>query len=209
MYEKWRKYGQWDYKQIGFSYRDFTQFNFGATASAAKIDKEAALAMVEAFKPSPADIQSLVEPDLEPNFKRNTYDFEKLLKMAEQDSRVNRIAQDFTWVDSNTKWPRDDLGFSNARWDEYRSLFKSLTLTEGIVRTQDYPGSVFFLARSFGLCTGGSSAGYVYSATPLAPISNSPSEALDEEAHKNGSRHYAYVFKPLKTNWYTFYEVDW
>jgi hypothetical protein len=40
MYEKWRKYGEWDYNQIGFSNRDFTQFNFGATGAAAKIDKD-------------------------------------------------------------------------------------------------------------------------------------------------------------------------
>ena len=32
LYDKWRKYGQWDYKQRGFVYRDFTQFNFGAPA---------------------------------------------------------------------------------------------------------------------------------------------------------------------------------
>lgn len=41
LYEKWRKYGPWDYKQQSFEYRDFTLFNFGATGSAAGLDKNA------------------------------------------------------------------------------------------------------------------------------------------------------------------------
>jgi hypothetical protein len=209
MFQKWRKYGQWDYNQIGFSNRDFTQFNFGATGQAAKIDRDSLLALVRAFKPDPTDLQSLVNPDLEPNFTQHVDEFEKLLKMAQQDSRVNRIATDFTWLGTSSQWPREDLGFSNARWDEYRSLFKTLSLADGIVRTLDFPEAIFFLARSDGLCTGGSGAGYVYSSTPLTPISTSPSEDLDKEARKNPSRHYAYVFKPLKPNWYAFYEVDW
>jgi hypothetical protein len=209
MYEKWRKYGQWDYNQIGFSNRDFTQFNFGATGSAAKIDKDSLLALARAFKPDPSDVRSLVTPDLDPNFKQHIDEFETLLKMAQQDNRTNRIAADFTWLATSNKWPREDIGFSNARWDDYRSLFKKLSLTDGIVRTLDFPEAVFFLARSNGLCTGGSGAGYVYSPTPLAPLSTSPSEDLDKEARKNPSKHYAYVFKPLKSNWYTFYEVDW
>jgi|CZKH01.1.fsa_nt_gi hypothetical protein len=209
MLDKWRKYGQWDYKQIGFSYRESTQFNFGATGAAAKISKESLLALVQAFKPNPDDLQSLVNPDLEPNFNQHADDFENLLKMAQQDSRVNRIASDFTWIDSSSKWPREDLGFSNARWDEYRSLFKSLSLAEGIVRTEDFPGAIFFVARSNGLCTGGSGSGYVYSTTQLSPNSASPLKSLDYEARNHASKHYAYVFKPLKEDWYTFYEVDW
>jgi hypothetical protein len=210
MYLRWKKYGQWDYNQIGFSNRDYTQFNFGATASAAKIDKDSALALVRAFRPSPDDLRSLVNPDLEPNYKQHADEFEKLLRMVQQDAHMNRIASDFTWLDSTSKWPREDLGFSSARWDEYRALFKSLSVPEGVVRTQDFPGAVFFVARSNGLCTGGSGAGHVYSTTELAPSSSSPLEALDNEARKNASRHYAYVFKPLKPpNWYEFYEVDW
>jgi hypothetical protein len=209
MYEKWRKYGQWDYNQTGFSNRDYTQFNFGATASAAKLDKDTALALVKAFRPGPDDLETLVNPDLDPNFKQHADDFEKLVKMAQQDSHVNRIAADYTWLDGNAKWPREDVGFNSARWDEYRALFKALSVFDGIVRTSDFPDAIFFIARSNGLCTGGSGAGYVYSAIPLTPNSTSPLKALNFEARNNPSKHYAYVFRPLKTDWYTFYEVDW
>jgi hypothetical protein len=82
-------------------------------------------------------------------------------------------------------------------------------LAEGIVKTEDFAGSIFFVAHARGLCTGGSSAGYVYSIKRLAPTTKSPKDALNSEARQNPSRHYAYVFVPLTGNWYVFYEVDW
>lgn len=209
LHEKWKKYGQWDYKQRGFQYRDFTLFNFGATGGAAGIDKESLLALSRAFKPNVEDLNSLDDPGIEGNFARNADAFDKLNKMAQRDAHVIRIAADYTWLDSSNKWPREDVGFSEARWNEYRLFFKTLSLPEGVVRTDDFPGAVFFISRAQGLCTGGSSAGYVYSTTALTPVTKSPKEALDAEASKSPNKHYAYVFKPLKENWYAFYQVDW
>jgi len=134
---------------------------------------------------------------------------DSLRRMAEQDAHLVRIAADFTWLDSNTNWPREDIGFSQARWNEYRSLFERVSLLEGIVRTEDFPGAILFLARVRGLCTGGWSAGYIYSTRPLTPTVESPKEALDAEARATPSRHYAYVFETLNAGWYVFYEVDW
>ena len=207
--EKWRKFGQWDYKQVGFEYRDYTQFNFGATGSAAKIDEKSLMLLARAFRPTPEDVKSLADSDLEPNFARNTGAFENLLKMAEQDGNLTRIATDYTWLTNDTKWPRDDVGLTSSRWDEYRVRFKALSLVDGIVRSRDFPGAIFFVSHSNGLCTGGSSVGYVYSTTVLTPAASSPAEALDSEARKEPGRHYAYVFKSLNHNWYTFYEIDW
>jgi hypothetical protein len=209
LYENWKKYGKWDYKQRGYQYRGLTQFNFDAVGSQFKIDRGSLMALAREFRPGPDDINSLDSPELETNFARNVDIFDKLRKMGEQDARVIRIAEDYTWLDGNDQWPRDDIGFSEARWDDYRSLFKELALPEGIVRTEDFQGAIFFIAYVEGLCTGGSSAGYVYSTKALVPTTQSPKDALDAEAHKNADRHYAYVFKPLKENWYTFYQVDW
>jgi hypothetical protein len=135
--------------------------------------------------------------------------FETLRSMAEQDSRLLRIAPDFTWLYNETKWPREEVGISESRWNDYRALFTKLFITEGIVRTTDFPGAIFFVAQTRGLCTGGSSDGYVYSSAPQSPVVKSPAEALDAEARRNTGQHYAYVFKTLKPNWYTFYQVDW
>lgn len=129
--------------------------------------------------------------------------------MAEQDTGIIRIAPDFTWLENDTKWPREDVGFSESRWNQYRALFTKLSVPEGIVRTKDFPGAIFFVADTRGLCTGGSSDGYVYSSQALSPVAKSPTDALDAEARSNPGRHYAYVFKTLKPNWYTFYELDW
>jgi len=209
LYEKWRKYGQWDYKQQGFQYRDSTQFNFGATGGAAGLDEKSLIALAQSAKPTRDDVRSLDYPELQGNFLRDAEGLDGLRKMAEQDAHVIRIAVDFTLLDADSKWPRENVGFSEARWSEYRSAFKKLSLSEGMVRTEDFPGAIFFITRVKGLCTGGSSAGYVYSTVPLTPTAKSPQDDLDVEARKNPSRHYAYVFKPLKANWYAFYQIDW
>jgi hypothetical protein len=86
----------------GFGYRDYTLFNFGATGAAAKIDKESLIALSQAFKPTPDDVNNLDDADLEPNFKRNADAFDKLLKNAEQDGHLTRIAPDFTWANGNS-----------------------------------------------------------------------------------------------------------
>jgi hypothetical protein len=209
LYEKWRKYGQWDYKQQGFQYRDFTLFNFGATGRAAKLDEKSLAALAQSSEPTRDDVSELDDPELQGNFLRDAEELERLRTMVVQDAHLIRIAADFTWLDTDTKWPRENVGFSEARWNEYRLEFKKLSLSEGIVRTEDFPDAIFFITRVKGLCTGGTSAGYVYSTAPLTPIARSPQDDLDAEAHKNPSRHYAYMFKPLKPNWYAFYQIDW
>lgn len=209
LYQYWRKFGVWDYKQQGSKYRDSTQFNFGATASAAGLDMKALLALTRASKPNPEDLRSLEAADLQTQFSLKEPSLDQLRTMAEQDSHVIRIAADYTNLNNSSVWPRKDVGFSEARWNEYRSLFEKLSLQEGVVRTEDFPGAIFFVVVAKGLCTGGSSAGYFYSTEEPSPISNTPTETLNTEARNNPKRYYAFVFKKLKSNWYEFYEVDW
>jgi hypothetical protein len=209
LYGKWRKYGPWDYKQQGFKYRDYTLFNFGATASATGLDQQSVLMLAKASKPTPEDVEDLVHGELQAGFVRDFEALDKLRAMFTDDSRLIRVAPDFTWLEGNNKWPRDDIGVSSGRWDEYRDKFKRLSLTEGIVRSEDYPGTIFFIVRAKGLCTGGSSNGYAYSLTKLSPTTESPQEELDLQARGNPKRHYAYAFSLLKANWYAFYEIDW
>lgn len=209
LYQKWRKHGPWDYKQQSFQYRDYTLFNFGASGSAAGFDQRSLIALSRSSKPKPEDFDSFADAQLQDNLARNVDAFEMLRKMSEKDAHVIRIAPDFTWLDGSSAWPRKDLGFSEERWNEYRSLFKKLSLAEGVVRTQDFPETVFLVARARGLCTGGSSQGYAFSTKPLSPLVESPKEGLMSEMQKNPDRHYAFVFKPLRANWYAFYEADW
>ena len=209
LYSKWKKYGLWDYKQQGSKYRDFTLFNFGATGNAAGISQNALIELSNSSKPQEADVAALdVGTDLQDRFAANRAEFEQLRTMADADSHLVRVAPEFTFLDSSSKWPREDVGINEVRWNEYRGLFKKLEISEGLVRNDDFPKAVFFVVKSKGLCTGGTSAGYVHSATKLGPTVKNVAEALKSEAQNDRKKHQAVVFKPLTENWYTFYEVD-
>ena len=145
-------------------------------------------------RPHPAD------QELQANFTKNEADFELLVRMAKEDSKVLRIAPDFTWLDNNADWPRpeSELGFSTQRWKEYQSLFSRLGLPAGILNYQ--PDVVMFLASTKGLVTGGSSKGYAYSLKEPSPIVDS----LENVSFKTSR----IAYKRLKGNWYLFYEVS-
>ena len=209
LYARWKKYGQWDYNQRSFVYRDFTLFDFGATGAAAGIDLQTLSALTRSSQATPQDIQNLDNPNLIANFTKNISAFDRLRDMAVEDKHLVRIAPDYTWLDTDLQWPRNQVGISDERWSEYKSLFQKLDVPDGVFQTDDFPGAIFFIARSKGLCTGGSGAGYVYSATRLSPTSEHPTRDLDYQARKNPNRHYAYTFQEIKPNWYAFYEVDW
>lgn len=133
-------------------------------------------------------------------FAQHEEDFGRLISMSQVDAKVIRIAPDFTWLDDNAKWPRpeSELGFSKERWEEYKRLFDKLGLKEGLAR--DAGGdTVYLIAHSEGLGTGGSGKGYVYSTSELSPLYDS----LDNLslAPSNGK----HVYKKLKESWYLFY----
>lgn len=122
--------------------------------------------------------------------------------MANEDSKVIRIAYDFTWLDDNLNWPRPEsqLGFSKNRWDEYRTLFTKLGLRGGLSRRTDLPGTIFFIASTKGLSLGGSAKGYVYSTEERSPLLSS----LDHVSVQMKDR--VPVYEKLSANWYLYYE---
>jgi len=205
---QWRKYGPNDFRAQASKFRDYTLYNFGNMGAAAGFDQDALLALVRASAPTQEQVEDLADTRLREDFLRNLSGLETLRAMAEEDSHVVRIAADFTWLDSTVAWPRPNLGFSNERWDSYKALFKKLSLPEGLVRDQDFPGAIFFIAESHGRCVGGLSAGYVYSPGPLSPDVDFPKEGLIAAIAKS-TRQNAIVFQHLKDNWYAFYEADW
>lgn len=145
-------------------------------------------------RPHPSD-ETLLE-----NFRKHEADFNRLVGMSEVDSKVIRIADDFTWLDSNANWPRPDseVGFSRERWDEYRRMFGALGLKQGLLRPLD-TDAVYLIASSEGKLTGGSSKGYAYSTKPLSPLSDS----LDHVAPE--LRNQQTLYKKLGANWYLFH----
>lgn len=121
-----------------------------------------------------ADISQPSDATLEANFKLHESDLQLLVNMSEADNRVVRITSEFTWLDDNAAWPRPEsqLGFSEARWDQYRRLFKEIGLAGGIAREKS--GDVTYLIfSSKGLVTHGTEKGYAFSKNELTPTADS------------------------------------
>lgn len=137
--------------------------------------------------------------DLEPDaklmevFDKNISDFRRLAIMSEQDRHVVRIDFNFTALDTDSSWPRKDLGFSEQRWEEYRTLFRKLGITSGLERQNDGTSILFFYARCEGSAVSRDCKGYAYSERPLKPIKDNLNKLAPGLA-----------FRPLSPNWYLF-----
>jgi hypothetical protein len=152
-------------------------------------------------KPHPSD------DELIRIFQNNEADFNKLIRMSNEDSKVIRIAPDFTRLENNWAWPRpeSEIGFSKQRWDGYRALFYKLGLDSGISRESDSGGAVIYLTTSArGMTFRGSSKGYAYSEKELSPVFDSlnrnPIEPQKRPKH-------GVAYKKIKDRWYLSY--DW
>jgi hypothetical protein len=146
------------------------------------------------------DLSQPSDAVLEANFKQHEADLALLADMSQADDKVVRITKDFTWLNDNARWPRpeSELGFSNERWDAYRTLFKKIGLEGGITREKD--GDVtYFIFSSKGLVTHGTQKGYAFSRSELAPTA----ESLDNFSQMPKGQ--SVVFKKLKEHWYLFY----
>jgi len=139
----------------------------------------------------------LRDAELEESLKRSKPMFNRLVRMADENPDVARIASDFYKLGSNDSEPIWEAcsRFPKARWDEYRELFRTLNLKNGMMRLSEYPG-VLFLLPVHNEHTVFDEKGYAYSSRPLAPLRDSLD---DPSAVKSG-----FGFKYLKENWYLF-----
>src|SRR5579872_1012027 len=104
---------------------------------------------------------------LERQFPGREADLRQLVLMAQQDKHLDRIAPDFTWLDTDASWPRANVGLSHERWNRYRELFRHVGLPVGI---EEDTGAIFFPIYNAGIVPAGFSKGYVYSEKPPSPI---------------------------------------
>ena len=98
-------------------------------------------------------------------FNRHRNELETLATMANEDSGMSRIARDFTWRRDSVAWPRpeSEWGITEARWDQYRRLFRKVGATAGLI--QDQQGNIYFLLHTEGSVVYGASKGFVYCQT--------------------------------------------
>lgn len=144
------------------------------------------------------DLNSAVPGDsyLEQIFRENKADFEKILRMSSEDAAVTRIAYDFTHVSGiGSSSDSGEIGFSEERWDEYKTLFKKLKLEKGINREED--GTVAFFAFSRGLAVSGLGKGYLFTKRNK----DCSATSLDDlELYRD--RHF--ICKKIDENWYLY-----
>jgi hypothetical protein len=136
------------------------------------------------------------DAQLKRKFTARRGDLEKLVKMADEDQHLVRIASNFTWLDTDASWPRNNIGMSPARWNAYRLLFEQFGIHGGISRRVDFPESVFFLVSGRGIVPSGSTKGIVYSLRQLSPIR----ESLDGLKPTDKGLY----FEKIDENWYLF-----
>src|ERR1035438_9102950 len=157
-----------------------------------------AIAQSAAPKPLPSD------KALRARFFAHRADFERLVAMANEDSRLTRIASDFTWLDDDVAWPRKDVGISEQRWTEYRQIFRRVGASDGILKGIE-PTRIIFPIMSVGLVPSGFEKGIVYSEAPLSPVLKSLD---DRPLHQKGPVRYSshvLVYKQITDHWYIYY----
>jgi hypothetical protein len=158
-----------------------------------------AIAQSAALKPLPSD------KALRARFFAHRADFEKLAAMANEDSRLTRIAPDFTWLDDEVAWPRKNVGISEQRWTEYKQIFRRVGASDGIAKGTE-PTRIIFPIMSIGLVPTGFAKGIVYSEAPLSPVLESLN---DRPLHQKGTgpdSSHVLVYKPIENHWYIYYE---
>ena len=148
--------------------------------------------LVGCVSPHPTD------SEVEQAYNEHRGELEKLLKMAEEDAHVARIANNFTWLKNDHRWPREDVGLTPERWNEYRALFASVGAHEGMLQSRSPTLEVSFWFSTQGVLGRGSTKGIVYQTDAPDRLSDS----LDHEALK-GSEDLT-LYKELEKNWYIF-----
>ena len=102
------------------------------------------------------------DKSLERNFLLHREQFDRLLKMFDEDQYLVRVAPEFVRPASGT-WPsaKGQMPIDSERWNQYKYLFSICSLQGGVERGAR-PDDVFFLAWSRGLLDRASDKGFLY-----------------------------------------------
>jgi hypothetical protein len=138
-------------------------------------------------------------------FQRHRNDFQTLVSMSSEDSRVIRIAPDFTRLEDDWSWPRAQTrwGITPQRWDDYRRLFRETGLSGGLYRSPNSK-QVFLLAWSEGIVGRGTYLGYVYCGDVPTDGNDSYPPCTEQKDSFEGRK---YRYRKIGDQWYIW--EDW
>ena len=138
-------------------------------------------------------------------FPEQRKDLETLVKMSDEDSQLSVI--DPTWLalvsDKHFSRAEPESGLTDQRWNKYKSLFRSNSLSQGIRRSQAN-GDVFLIVKSEGLLDRGHSNGFLFCGS--GPEHSYPPCSLSQAkgSHLQTKDEGAYSFIKLADRWYAF-----
>lgn len=140
---------------------------------------------------------------LKSTFQSNEANFNKLAEMSDKDSKIGRIAKDFTTVVERigaTPRTATDQELPPSRWDEYRALFQQLGVPSGLAREG---GCLFMPAAIKDVGTVDSEEkGYAFCPSVPSPLYSS----LDKTPLKVEKPLPA--FRALHKNWYLYWRYN-
>lgn len=152
----------------------------------------------------PPSVQSLAR-----QFPLRQKTLEQIVSMSDQDSQLAVI--DPTWLELPNGAPTYSAataGISQSRWEEYRRIFRSAGIDQGIRRYGGPKGDAFIIVRSIGILDNGYSTGYLLCAPGTehnwAQVCNS-SETHGVYPYSRGADE-GYEFIKLTDRWYAYKE---
>jgi len=147
---------------------------------------------------------------LEKQFNKQRPNFERLVKMMDEDWQMSRISSDFTTRQDNGSWPRpeSEWGISKQRWNEYNKIFVEAGLKDGTTRREN-SSDVLLDVWSAGIVPAGASISFVKCEPPRNGYGHTERPCREDRdsgrADGNGN---AYRYKKIAQDWYLIEESN-
>jgi hypothetical protein len=132
------------------------------------------------------------EQKLLSRFEKKSDQFAQLASLSLGDPALSCMTQNRVDLDSGV--------LSASRISEYRSLFKQLEISKGLLRRVGYRDHVFFIVDASGLTSGGTMYGYAYCPSAVTPLV----EKIDPTSLTTTGM----VFRRISENWFLFFSVE-
>jgi len=150
------------------------------------------------------------DESLEKQFNKQRPNFERLVRMMDEDWQTSRIAPAFTWRQDNVSWPRpeSEWGISKQRWNDYRTMFVETGLRDGTTRREN-SSDVLLDVWSGGIVPSGVSISFLHCEPPRNGYTHTepPCNEKKDSGRADGNGN-AYRYKKIAQDWYIIEESN-
>ena len=150
------------------------------------------------------------DASLERLFYDHRAEYERIVRMMDEDIHMVRIADDFTRKDDdwNEERPESQWGISKARWDQYREIFRLAEVPTGTQRGSK-SCDVEIIAWTFGLAVAGSSLSFVHCGKPSRDLVNDYLPCLERKDSGSKVEDGTLIrYRKIQPDWYIYEFTD-